>query len=212
MPGRLWRPGGVAADAGRPAGDAVAVAIARQAFALVDVFAFSGDAGTQRAPLIGPDIYEEMLLPHFRRVTEHIHNHTPAKFFYHTCGSVYRLIPSFMKLGVDILNPLQVTAADMEAERLVNEFGGNLVFWGGGIDAQQTLIEGNQEQVRDKVRKQLAQFTRYPGYVFAFDHNIQHDVPPENVVAAIDEARTFRLPCNSQPDIAGAKSETNSIL
>ena len=160
---------------------------------LVDVFAFSGDAGTQRAPLIGPDIYEEMLLPHFRRVTEHIHRHTPAKFFYHTCGSVYKLIPGFIKLGVDALNPLQVTAADMEADRLVNEFGGKLVFWGGGIDAQHTLLEGNQDQVREKVRQQLTQYTRYPGYVFAFDHNVQHDVPPENVIAAIEEAKAFRL-------------------
>jgi uroporphyrinogen decarboxylase len=160
---------------------------------MVDVFAFSGDAGTQRAPLIGPDIYEEMLLPHFRRVAEHLHHNTPAKFFYHTCGSVYRLIPGFIKLGVDILNPLQVTAAEMEADRLINEFGGNLVFWGGGIDAQQTLVSGNPEQVRGKVRKQLTQYTRHPGYVFAFDHNIQHDVPPENVIAAIEEVKAFRI-------------------
>lgn len=163
---------------------------------IVDVFAFSGDAGTQRAPLIGPDIYEEMLLPHFKRVTEHIHNHTTGKFFYHTCGSVYRLIPGFIKLGIDILNPLQVTADEMEADRLVDSFGGKLVFWGGGIDTQHTLLEGNQEQVREKVRKQLTQYTRYPGYVFAFDHNIQHDVPPENVIAAIDEVKNFQLQNN----------------
>jgi len=159
----------------------------------VDVFAFSGDAGTQRAPLVGPDVYDEMLLPHFRRVVDHIHTHTPSRFFYHTCGSIYRLIPSFISLGIDILNPLQVTANEMEADRLVNEFGGKLVFWGGGIDAQHTLTHGSPGQVREKVRRQLEQYASRPGYVFAFDHNIQHDVPPENVVAAIDEAKRFRI-------------------
>lgn len=157
----------------------------------VSVMAFSGDAGSQKAPLISPQVYRKMLLPHFRKIPEHLHRKSRIKFFYHTCGSVYKLIPSFMDLGVDILNPLQVTAADMETERLVPEFGGRLVFWGGGIDAQHTLVHGNEAEVRARVRRQLRAYASVPGYVFAFDHNVQADVPPRNVLAALEEVRRY---------------------
>jgi len=155
----------------------------------VTVMAFSGDAGMQAGPLIGPELYREMILPHFRRIPEYLHRNSQIKFFYHTCGSVYRLIESFLELGIDILNPLQVTAAEMEAERLVRTFGGRLVFWGGGVDAQNTLVRGTEAEVRGKVREQLTHFASRPGYVFAFDHNVQPDVPARNVLAALDEAR-----------------------
>ena len=158
----------------------------------VSVMAFSGDAGMQQGPLIGPDLYREMILPHFRRIPEYLHRHSRIKFFYHTCGSVYRLIECFIELGIDILNPLQVAAAEMEASRLAGAFGGRLVFWGGGVDAQHTLIHGSEEEVRAKVRSQLEHFAARPGYVFAFDHNVQPDVPPRNVLAALDEARGWR--------------------
>jgi uroporphyrinogen decarboxylase len=158
----------------------------------VSVMAFSGDAGSQKAPLVGPQVYREMLLPHFRKIPEYLHRKSRIKFFYHTCGSVYKLIPSFIDLGVDILNPLQVTAADMEAERLVAEFGGRLVFWGGGIDTQHTLVHGSEADVRARVRRQLRTYASVPGYVFAFDHNLQADVPPRNVLAALEEVRNYR--------------------
>lgn len=159
----------------------------------VSVMVFSGDAGTQRAPIISPDLYREMILPHFRRVPEFVHKNSDIHFFLHTCGSVYRLMEPFIEEGVDILNPLQVSAAEMEAERIVSEFGGRIAFWGGGIDAQHTLVEGTEEQVRAKVRNQLSQYASIPGYVFAFDHNLQADVPAGNILAAIDEVRRFTL-------------------
>ena len=155
----------------------------------VSVMAFSGDAGMQAGPLIGPELYREMILPHFRRIPEYLHRNSKIKFFYHTCGSVFRLIDSFLDLGIDILNPLQVTASEMEAERLIRTFGGRLVFWGGGVDAQHTLVHGTESEVRNKVRAQLAHYASRPGYVFAFDHNIQPDVPARNVLAALDEVR-----------------------
>lgn len=157
----------------------------------VSVMTFSGDAGMQTGPLIGPALYREMILPHFRRIPDYLHRHSAIPFFYHTCGSVFRLIDSFLELGVDILNPLQVNAAEMEAERLVRAYGGRLVFWGGGVDAQQTLVHGTEADVRQKVRSQLRHYASQPGYVFAFDHNIQADVPPRNLLAALDEARRY---------------------
>lgn len=155
----------------------------------VSIMAFSGDAGMQRGPLISEELYREMILPHFRRIPEYLHTHSAMRFFYHTCGSVFRLIPAFIDLGVDILNPLQVSAAEMEAARLVAAFGGKLAFWGGGIDAQHTLVEGTEEDVRAKVREQLAAYASLPGYVFALDHNVQPDVPPANFLAMLDEVR-----------------------
>jgi uroporphyrinogen decarboxylase len=155
----------------------------------VSLMAFSGDAGMQGGPLIGPDLYREMILPHFRRIPEYLHRNSDIKFFYHSCGSIYRLIDCFLEVGIDILNPLQVTAAEMEAERLVHTFGGRLVFWGGGVDAQHTLVQGSEADVRRKVREQLSQYGSQPGYVFAFDHNVQADVPARNILAALDEVR-----------------------
>jgi len=155
----------------------------------VSIIAFSGDAGAQRGPLVSPGLYREMILPHFRRIPDHLHSHSDIKFFYHTCGSVYRLMECFVELGVDIINPLQVGAEEMEAERLAAEFGNRLVFWGGGIDAQQTLVNGNEQEVRDKVRLQLSHYAATPGYVFALDHNVQPDVPPRSFLAMLDEVR-----------------------
>lgn len=157
----------------------------------ISVMAFSGDAGMQNGPLIGPDLYREMILPHMRLIPEFLHRHSRIKFFYHSCGAIFKLIDAFLDVGIDILNPLQVTAADMEADRLVKAFGSRLIFWGGGADAQYTLVRGSEADVRRKVRDQLKHFGSQPGYVFAFDHNIQPDVPPRNVLAALDEARRY---------------------
>ena len=158
-----------------------------------DVIAFSGDLGTQKAPLISADLYREMILPHFRRVPQFIHEHSRLKVFYHSCGSVYELIDSLIEMGIDILNPLQVSAAGMEPERLVREFGGQIVFWGGGCDTQRILPQGTDQQVRLEVANRLDAYTAVPGYVFTPVHNIQPDVPPANIVAMYDEARRHVL-------------------
>jgi len=159
----------------------------------VSVMVFSGDAGTQKAPIIGPDLYREMILPHMRRIPAFVHEHSDIKFFYHSCGSVYRLIECFIEMGMDILNPLQVTAAEMEPERLVAEFGGRIVFWGGGCDTQRVLPQGTEEEVRSEVRSRLQQYASVPGFVFSQVHNIQADVPPRNILAMLDEVRRWNL-------------------
>ena len=159
----------------------------------VSIMVFSGDAGTQKGPIMGPDVYREMILPHFRRIPEFLHANSDIKFFYHCCGSVYRLMECFVEMGVDILNPLQVSADEMEPERLVSEFGGRIVFWGGGCDTQHVLPQGSEEDVRAEVRDRLAHFAGVPGFVFTQVHNVQPDVPARNVVAMLDEVRKHEL-------------------
>ena len=155
----------------------------------VDILTFSGDAGSQNAPLFGPDLYREMIVPHMRRVMAHIHENSDLKCFLHSCGSVYRLIDCFIEMGIDILNPLQLSAAEMAPERLVAEFGGRIVFWGGGCDTQHVLPRGTEDEVRQEVARRMAEYSTVDGFVFNQVHNIQPDVPVRNILAMMDEVR-----------------------
>ncbi|MBF8297293.1 MAG: putative methyltransferase CmuC [Bacteroidetes bacterium] len=121
-----------------------------------------------------------------------IHIHTAWKTFKHSCGSVISLIPSFIDSGFDILNPVQCSAAGMEPENLKKEFGADLVFWGGGIDTQKTLMFGTPEQVRDETLKRCEIFGMDGGFIFNTVHNIQGNVPVKNVVAMFDALKEIR--------------------
>jgi len=149
------------------------------------------DSGTQRGEFIHPDLWAEMIKPHYRRLCDWIHQHTRWKTFLHSCGSVYNLIPHFIEAGVDILNPVQTSAANMDPARLKKEFGQPLVFWGGGCDTQQVLNRATPEEIRRHVRERLALFAPGGGYVFNQVHNIQSNVPPENIMAMLDAAFEF---------------------
>ena len=129
----------------------------------VSVMVFSGDAGTQNGPIVGPDLYREMILPHMRRIPALVHEDSDIKFFYHTCGSVYRLVECFIEMGADILNPLQVTAAEMEPQRLVAEFGGRIVFWGGGCDTQFVLPYARNRRCEARCGRDWYTTRRFPG-------------------------------------------------
>jgi uroporphyrinogen-III decarboxylase len=118
-----------------------------------------------------------------------IHTHTAWKTFYHCCGSVYHLIPSFIEAGIDILNPVQCSAANMEPERLKQEFGDRLVFWGGGVDTQRTLPFGSPDDVSRQVAERIRIFAPGGGYVFNTIHNIQAKTPIENLMAMFDAVR-----------------------
>jgi uroporphyrinogen decarboxylase len=106
-----------------------------------------------------------------------------VKFLLHSCGSVRALIPDFIDVGVDILNPIQVSAAGMDTAELKKEFGKDMCFCGGGVDTQEILPRGTPEQVRDEVKRRLDDLAPGGGYIFAAVHNIQADVPPENLQA-----------------------------
>jgi len=152
----------------------------------------SDDAGTQNGEFLSPDLFTEMIKPHYQRLCDWVHAHTKWKTYLHSCGSVYHFIPEWIDAGIDILNPVQISAAKMEPERLIREFGGKIVFWGGGCDTQKVLPLGSPEEVREHVRRNLGVFSSGPGgYVFTQVHNIQQDVPVENVEAMLDAAYEF---------------------
>ena len=151
----------------------------------------SDDAGTQRQEFLQPDLWDEMILPHYRRLCDWVHTHTTWKTFMHSCGSIYRYIPGLIDSGIDILNPVQISAANMEPERLKREFGGKIVFWGGGVDTQDVLPNASPEEVQESVRHNLEVFAPGGGYVFTQVHNIQQNVPVENVEAMLGAAREY---------------------
>ena len=152
----------------------------------------SDDAGMQNREFLSPDLFTEMIKPHYKRLCDWVHAHTNWKTYLHSCGSIYHFIPEWIDAGIDILNPVQISAANMEPERLMKEFGGKIVFWGGGCDTQKVLPRGSPEEVREHVRRNIGVFSSgQGGYVFTQVHNIQQDVPIENVEAMFKAAYEF---------------------
>ncbi|HEY3324597.1 MAG TPA: uroporphyrinogen decarboxylase family protein [Planctomycetota bacterium] len=149
------------------------------------------DSGTQRGEFIRPELWAEMIKPHYKKLCDWIHANTPWKTYLHSCGSVYHLIPHFIEAGVDILNPVQTSAANMDPVRLKAQFGKQLVFWGGGCDTQHVLAQATPEEIREHVKERIATFSPGGGYVFNQIHNIQANVPPENIIAMFDAAHEF---------------------
>jgi hypothetical protein len=133
----------------------------------VEVIVMSGtDFGSQNGPFISPDAYRELYKPLHRQMNDWVHAHTPWKTFFHSCGSLIGLLEDLDEAGVDILNPVQTSAANMEPERLKGEFGDKFVFWGGGVDAQHTLPFGTPEAVREEVARAIRVFGKGGGFVF----------------------------------------------
>lgn len=149
----------------------------------IDVFWLMEDFGTQKGMMISPRQFKELIAPCYKRLFDWVHAHTPWKVFFHSCGGIYPIIPALIECGVDILNPVQTTAAGMDAARLKAEFGDQLTFWGGGIDTQDTLPFGSPEEVRRQVSERIELFAPGGGFVFNPIHNIQEDVPVENLLA-----------------------------
>jgi hypothetical protein len=151
----------------------------------------SDDSGTQRGEFINPDLWAEMIKPHYAKLCDWIHRNTRMKVYFHCCGSIPRLIPHLIEAGIDILNPIQTSAAGMDPETLKKKFGGKIVFWGGGCDTQTVLPTATPEEVREHVRERMRIFAPGGGFVFTQVHNIQAKVPPENIVAMLDAAYEF---------------------
>jgi uroporphyrinogen decarboxylase len=155
------------------------------------VFTFWDDICGQDGWLIHPELYRKMIKPKQRRLVEAIKKKTDAKVFYHSCGATAGLIPDLIDLGFDILNPVQVSARGMDTRWLKQEFGKDIVFWGGGMDTQHVLPFGKPEEVVDEVKRRIDDLAPGGGFVFAAVHNIQAFVPPENIVAAFDTALEY---------------------
>jgi uroporphyrinogen decarboxylase len=158
---------------------------------LVDVIMIGDDLAGQTGPLFRPELYRMLVKPRQKRLVQYIRSRTQAKIWYHTCGSCVWCIPDLLDNGVDILNPVQVSATGMDPTMLKSRFGDRLVFWGGAIDAQHVLPSASPETVREHVRRNLEAWKPHGGYVFNNVHNIQAGVPAENVVALYQAAYEF---------------------
>lgn len=151
------------------------------------------DIATQRGPLVSMEMYREFIAPRHRRLFEHIRAKAKARvyIFYHSCGAIKDLIPQLIDEGVDILNPVQVSAEGMDTRELKRLHGRQITFWGGGVDTQHVLPHGTREQVRDEVRRRIEDLAPGGGFVFTTVHNVQRDVPPENYMAMWEALREF---------------------
>lgn len=157
----------------------------------IQVLQICDDFGTQRAPFLSPRAFRELVMPAYQRGLDWVHQRTPWKVMLHSDGALVPLLPAIIEMGVDLLNPVQTTAAGMDPGFLKREFGRALVFWGGSCDPQSTLNIGTPADVRAETRANLAQFAPGSGYVFASIHNLQANVPPENIVTLYDTALGF---------------------
>jgi uroporphyrinogen decarboxylase len=155
---------------------------------LVDVIMVGDDLAGQSGPLFHPQFYREVVKPRQKKLLQYIHSRTSAKVWYHTCGACRTFIPDLIDNGVEILNPVQISASGMDPATLKAQFGGQLSFWGGSIDSQHVLPNATPETVYEHVRRNLEIWKPGGGYVFNNVHNIQAGVPPENIVALYDSA------------------------
>jgi len=150
------------------------------------------DFGTQNGPFCSPDTYRTLYLPFQKKVNGWIHANTPWKTLMHCCGGIRPLLPLIIEAEFDILNPVQCSAEGMEPRALKNDFGKDLVFWGGGVDTQHTLPFGTPDEVRRQVRERIEIFSRDSGFVFSTIHNIVANCPVDNVMAMFETLREYR--------------------
>lgn len=158
----------------------------------VDVVAENDDYGTQQSQLISYEQYTATIRPHLERVFAAIKKAAPnAYLFFHSCGNVRPFLPGWIEAGVDILNPVHTNAAGMEPTALKRDFGDAVTFWGGGVETQCVLPTGTPAEVREDVRRNLEALAPGGGYVFNTVHNIQSEVPPENIMAMWEALQEF---------------------
>jgi len=155
------------------------------------VFLCGTDFGTQQSTFCSVAAFRELYMPYYKRINDWVHRRTAWKTFKHSCGAVETLISSFIESGFDILNPVQVSAAGMDARNLKEKYGRDIVFWGGGVDTQNTLAFGTPEEVRAEVLERCEIFGRGGGFVFNAVHNIQANVPIGNIVAMFEAVKEF---------------------
>lgn len=157
----------------------------------VDVMMLGDDFAGQNGLLMSPKTWRKLIKPRLKELFDFLHSKSSAKLFLHSCGSVREVIPDLIEIGLDVLNPLQVSAAGMDSAELKQEFGKDLVFWGGGVDTQRVLPRGSPGDVHAEVRRRLEDFMPGGGFVFNPVHNIQGDVPTENLMAMLETLREY---------------------
>jgi uroporphyrinogen decarboxylase len=167
---------------------AVAVNVLKQVGDIIDVVASSDDVADNRRSIISPEMYRKFIKPRHKQYFDSLRKHTSAKIHYHSCGAVEEMIPDFIDIGVDAINPIQVSAGEMDNTAWLNKkYGDEIVFW-GAIDNVRVLPNGSPDQVREEVKKRIKDLAPGGGYVLSAIHNIQPDVPPENILTMFDSA------------------------
>lgn len=153
---------------------------------VVDIITLGDDLGENKGPMINPEIYRKFFKRGHEELCQYIKKHSSMKIFFHSCGSVVKLIPDLIECGIDILNPIQISAKGMDPKYLKENFGDEITFWGGGADTRNILNRKSPEEVKNHVKGLLEIFAPGGGYVWNAIHNILPDVPPENIVAALE--------------------------
>ncbi len=161
---------------------------------VVDVISYADDYGTQKSQLISPAMFREQIKPRLITLFDCLKRLAPnAKRFFHSDGNIRPLLPDFLEIGVDILNPVQFTAAGMDLTAIKRDFGREFVFWGAGVDTQGILPSGSPQKVKDDVRHNIETLAPGGGFVFNTIHNIQADVPPQNIIAMWEALQEYGL-------------------
>ena len=155
----------------------------------IDIINFGDDLGAQNRPQISPRMYREFFKPRHALMWRRAKQLAPVKVMLHCCGAVRPLLPDLIDAGLDAINPVQISCGGMDAAGLKRDFGGDLVFWGGGCDTQRILHSATPEAVRDHVRAQVRALAPGGGFVFQQVHNILGNVPPANIVAMYEAVR-----------------------
>jgi len=157
----------------------------------VDVVHFEDDLGMQDRPLLSPQLYREAVKPYHAKLLRHVKSACDALVLFHSDGAVAHFIPDFIEMGVDAINPVQVSAEGMDTKVLKREFGKEIAFWGAGCDSQRVLPFGTAVDVTQEVKRRIDDLAPGGGFVFAPVHNIQGEVPVENVVTMFETAREY---------------------
>lgn len=154
------------------------------------VFICGTDFGTQITPFYANEVFYDVYYPYYKKVNDWIHSNTVWKTMKHSCGAIEPLIEPLIQAGFDILNPVQCSAVNMDPKILKERYGKSITFWGGGVDTQKTLPFGTPQEVEEEVKSRIDVFNKDGGFVFGAIHNIQADVPVENVIAMFEALKT----------------------
>lgn len=158
----------------------------------IQVVKMDDDLGFRNGPIMSPDIYRKIYKPLHKKVADFIRSKTDAKIFIHSDGSIHDFIPDFIELGIDAINPVEVTAKNMDSKTLKKEFGSDISFWGGCCD-NRILEKGTPDEVTEETRRRIEDLAPGGGLVFCSIHCIQPNVPPENIEAFFDTALKYGI-------------------
>jgi uroporphyrinogen decarboxylase len=158
---------------------------------IVDIVRFGDDLGTVGGPFMAAKTYRQLFKPRHKMLCDFVKKNSKMRTFLHSCGSIHALLPDLIEAGIEIINPVQTNCRNMEPERLKQDFGKDICFWGGGCDTRTVLPKGTPAEIKEHVKSRLEIFAPGGGFVFNTVHNILGDVPPENIVAMYEAISEF---------------------